>query len=182
MGATKVTSEILQSTFEQYKEFMKSQIYVKKIWDNRNSCEQVLNLQRPPTILSFCLYADISREYYYQILNNENNKFDSKLVDSITHIHAWITDYQITGAMLNELNPIIVSRLNGLNDTVNVQVTEQPVVNINLNALTGNTNKQLNENNIEDIEFTELDPIELSQNNAILTDIDTSEMQTNVNE
>ena len=182
MGLTKITAENLQSTFEEYKLFMQSQVYVKKIWDNRNSCEQVLNLQRPPTILSFCLYADISREYYYQILNNENNKYDSKLVDSITHIHAWITDYQITGAMLNELNPIIVSRLNGLNDTVNVQVTEQPVVNINLNALTGNNTKQLNENNIQDIEFEELDPIELSQNNAILTDSNTNELQIDVNE
>lgn len=176
MGLTKITAENLQSTFEGYKQFMQSQVYVKKIWDNRNSCEQVLNLQKPPTILSFCLYADISREYYYQMLNNENSKFDAKLVDNITRIHTWITDYQITGAMLNELNPLIVSRLNGLNDTVNVQVTEQPVVNINLNALTGNTNKQLSENNIEDIEFTELDPIELSQNNTILTDISNNEM------
>jgi len=182
MGLTKITAENLQSTFEGYKLFMQSQVYVKKIWDNRNSCEQIINLQRPPTILSFCLYADISREYYYQILNNENSKFDAELVDSITRIHVWITDYQITGAMLNELNPLIVSRLNGLNDTVNVQVSEQPVVNINLNALTGNTNKQLNENNIEDIDFEELEPIELSQNNTILTDDNSNEMQINVNE
>ena len=42
--------------------------------------------------------------------------------------------------------------------------------------------KPLNENNIQDIEFTELDPIELSQNNTILTDINTNELQTNVNE
>ena len=182
MGLTKITAENLQSTFEGYKLFMQAQVYVKKIWDNRNSCEQVLNLQRPPTILSFCLYADISREYYYQILNNENGKFAAELVDSITRIHTWITDYQITGAMLNELNPLIVSRLNGLNDTVNVQVTEQPVVNINLNALTGNINKPLNENNIQDIEFEELQPIELSQNNTILTDDNSTELQMNVNE
>lgn len=182
MGLTKITAENLQSTFEGYKLFMQSQVYVKKIWDNRNSCEQVLNLQRPPTILSFCLYADISREYYYQLLNGEVKTVDKQCVDIITRINAWITDYQITGAMLNELNPLIVSRLNGLNDTVNVQVTEQPVVNINLTALTGSTNKQLNENNIQDIEFTELGPIELSQNNTILTDHNSSELQMNVNE
>ena len=182
MGLTKINAEKLQRTFEEYKVFMQSQIYVKKIWDNRNSCEQVINLQRPPTILSFCLYADISREYYYQLLNGEVKTVDKQCVDIITRINTWIVDYQITGAMLNELNPLIVSRLNGLNDTVNVQVTEQPVVNINLNALTGSANKQLNENNIEDIEFAELDPIELSQNNAILTDSNESEMQMNVNE
>lgn len=176
MGLTKITAEKLQRTFEEYKVFMESQVYVKKIWDNRNSCEQVINLQRPPTILSFCLYADISREYYYQLLNGEVKKVDQQCIDTITRINAWITDYQISGAMLNELNPIIVSRLNGLNDTVNVQVTEQPVVNINLNALTGSTNKPLNENNIQDIEFEELYPIELSQNNTILNDISTKEL------
>ena len=176
MGLTKITAEKLQRTFEEYKVFMQSQIYVKKIWDNRNSCEQVINLQRPPTILSFCLYADISREYYYQLLNGEVKTVDQQCIDTITRINTWIVDYQIAGAMLNELNPLIVSRLNGLNDTVNVQVTEQPVVNINLNALTGSTNKSLNENNIEDVEFSELDPIELSQNNDSLTDISTSEL------
>ena len=105
-----------------------------------------------------------------------------ELFDVFIHIHEAIKDEQITGAALNIYNERIVSKLNGLSETINVQVTEQPVVNINLNALTGNNTKSINENNIQDIEFEELQPIELSQNNTILTDISSHELQTNVNE
>ena len=107
---------------------------------------------------------------------------DYALFQISTHICNSIDNYLLTGAVNNTLNPGIVARKLGLNDTINI-TTEQPVVNINLNALTG-TNKPLNENNIEieDIEFTEPGPIELSQNNTILTYSNESEMQMNVNE
>lgn len=163
----KFTANELQEKFEDYKIWLSNQSYIKKIWDNKAGCEQKINLPKPPTIQSFCLFVDINRTTYYDLINAESVNISEDLYNMITRINDWITDYQITGAMLNELNPLIVSRMNGLNDTVNVQVNEQPVVNININALTGRNNSALNENNIQDIEFEVMDPIELRQNNDI---------------
>ena len=141
-----------------------------------------MKINKPLTIISFCHYVGIDCQTYYNHVNGEYKDVQPELFDVFTHIHEAIKDEQITGAALNIYNERIVSKLNGLSDTINLQVTEQPVVNINLNALTGSNNKQLSESSIEDIEFTELGPIELSQNNTSLTDISTSELQTNVND
>lgn len=181
----KFTAEQLKQKFESYLIYMQTQYFLKPdmIRSGERAGEQInLKINKPLTIISFCHYVGIDCQTYYNHVNGEYKDVQPELFDVFIHIHEAIKDEQITGAALNIYNERIVSKLNGLSDTVNIQVTEQPVVNINLNALTGNANKQLNENNIQDIEFIELDPIELSQNNTILTDISTSELQTNVNE
>lgn len=181
----KFTAEQLKKKFESYLIYMQTQYFLKPdmIRSGERAGEQInLKINKPLTIISFCHYVGIDCQTYYNHVNGEYKDVQPELFDVFTHIHEAIKDEQITGAALNIYNERIVSKLNGLSETINVQVTEQPVVNINLNALTGSTNKQLNENNIEDIEFTELEPIELSQNNTLLADINTSELQTNANE
>ena len=181
----KFTAEQLKQKFDEYLIYMKSQYFLKPdmIRSGERAGEQInLKINKPLTIISFCHYVGIDCQTYYNHVNGEYKDVQPELFDVFIHIHEAIKDEQITGAALNIYNERIVSKLNGLSDTINVQVTEQPVVNINLNALTGNNNKQLNENNIQDVEFTELDPIELSQNNTSLTDNNSSEMQINVNE
>ena len=180
-----ITAEQLKKKFDEYLIYMQTQYFLKPdmIRSGERAGEQInLKINKPLTIISFCHYVGIDCQTYYNHVNGEYKDVQPELFDVFIHIHEAIKDEQITGAALNIYNERIVSKLNGLSDTINVQVTEQPVVNINLNALTGNTNKPLNENNIEDIEFSELDPIELSQNNTILTDHNNSEMQMNVNE
>ena len=181
----KFTAEQLKQQFESYLIYMQTQYFLKPdmIRSGERAGEQInLKINKPLTIISFCHFVGIDCQTYYNHVNGEYKDVRPELFDVFIHIHEAIKDEQITGAALNIYNERIVSKLNGLSDTINVQVTEQPVVNINLNALTGNTNKPLNENNIQDIEFTELDPIELSQNNTILTYSNESEMQMNVNE
>ena len=181
----KFTAEQLKQKFDEYLIYMKSQYFLKPdmIRSGERAGEQInLKINKPLTIISFCHYVGIDCQTYYNHVNGEYKDVQPELFDVFIHIHEAIKDEQITGAALNIYNERIVSKLNGLSDTINVQVTEQPVVNINLNALTGNNNKQLSESNIEDIEFVELDPIELSQNNTSLTDNNSSEMQINVNE
>jgi len=180
----KFTASELLTQFNKYIEYRKTQFDIK--YDCIRSGERAgetieIKIPKVPSVASFCHFIGITEKTFWNWINDEVNISD-ELLQLTIRIREEIKDIQLSGAMNGIYNPLIASRINGLNDTVNVQVTEQPVVNINLNALTGNTNKQLNENNIEDIEFTELQPIELSQNNTILTDSNESEMQMNVNE
>ena len=170
--------------FNKYIEYRKSQFDIK--YDCIRSGERAgetieIKIPKVPSVASFCHFIGITEKTFWNWLNDEVNISD-ELLQLTIRIREEIKDIQLSGAMNGIYNPLIASRLNGLNDTVNVQVSEQPVVNINLNALTGPSNRSINENNIEDIEFTELDPIELRQNNTILDDISTSEMQMSVNE
>ena len=181
----KFTAEQLKEKFDEYLIYMKSQYFLKPdmIRSGERAGEQInLKINKPLTIISFCHYVGIDCQTYYNHVNGEYKDVQPELFDVFIYIQEAIKDEQITGAALNIYNERIVSKLNGLSDTINVQVTEQPVVNINLNALTGNNTRSINETNIEDIEFTELDPIELSQNNTILNDHNSSELQTNVSE
>lgn len=180
-----ITADQLKQKFDEYLIYMKSQYFLKPdmIRSGERAGEQInLKINKPLTIISFCHYVGIDCQTYYNHVNGEYKEVRPELFDAFMYIHEAIKDEQITGAALNIYNERIVSKLNGLSETINVQVTDQPVVNINLNALTGNNTKSINENNIEDIEFTELDPIELRQNNTLLADINTSELQINVNE
>ena len=138
-------------------------------------------LEQPLTLEGFCLFSGVSYKTIKEYCSEEMEQKDYALFQISTHICNSIDNYLLTGAFNNTLNPGLVARKLGLNDTINI-TTEQPVVNINLNALTGSTNKPLNENNIQDIEFIELAPIELRQSNTILTDTNSSEVQINVND
>lgn len=164
--------------FNKYIEYRKSQFDIK--YDCIRSGERAgetieIKIPKVPSIASFCHFIGITEKTFWNWVNDEVNVSD-ELLQLTIRIREEIKDIQLSGAMNGVYNPLIASRINGLNDTVNVQVTEQPVVNINLNALTGNNVKSINENNIQDIDFEELQPIELSQNNTLLADINTSEL------
>ena len=47
--------------------------------------------------------------------------YDKELIQLFTHVQDIIRDNQISGAILNEYNANIVSRINGLNDTIDIQ-------------------------------------------------------------
>ena len=181
----KYTAEMLQDFWNEYLDWCQNSTVHKRkeLIRSGEMAGQIVEipLEQPLTLDGFCLFSGISYQTIKGYCSEECEKTDNDLFQISTYICNSIDNYLLTGAYNNTLNPGIVARKLGLNDTINI-TTEQPVVNINLNALTGKNNKSLNENNIEDIEFTELDPIELSQNNTSLTDINTSELQTNVNE
>ena len=166
----KLTKDILLSKFNLYIEYMQDQFFLKPdiIRSGERAGEQInIKINRPLTIQSFCLFAGIDVQTYYNHVNGDYKDQEPDLFDGFMYVNDYIKNDQISGAMVNIYNERIVSKVCGLADTVNVQVNEQPVVNININALTGRNNAALNENNIQDIEFEVLDPIELRQINDI---------------
>ena len=181
----KYTAEMLQDFWTEFLEWCQNSTVHKRkeLIRSGELAGQIVEipLEQPLTLDGFCLFSGVSYKTIKEYCSEEMEQKDYALFQISTHICDSIDNYLLTGAFNNTLNSGLVARKLGLNDTISI-TTEQPVVNINLNALTGAPNRSINENNIQDIDFEELDPIELSQNNTILTDISTSEVQMNVNE
>ena len=126
----KYTYNIMFPVFEKWLEFTKTQKFNKTIYDQRAGEQKVIQLDKPLTIQSFILFAKISKQTFYDIISDaEYNVYDYQLVDLFIRIQDMIQQNQIEGAILNEYNAQIVSRINGLSDTLNVQN------NVTVNAL-----------------------------------------------
>ena len=181
----KYNAEMLQDLWTEYLDWCQNSTVHKRkeLIRSGEMAGQIVEipLEQPLTLDGFCLFSGVSYQTIKGYCSDECEKSDNDLFQISTYICNSIDNYLLTGAFNNTLNSGLVARKLGLNDTINI-TTEQPVVNINLNALTGNNNKPLSENNIQDIDFEELQPIELRQNNTILTDDNSTELQMNVNE
>ena len=113
---------------KDYYNYSQKQTFNKKEYNSKLDIVKDIELQRPPTVNQFCIYAQISRETFYYYLNKEfdnvNNveqyKVQCKISDIITRVNEYIKEYQISGAILNELNPMLVARINGISEQINV--------------------------------------------------------------
>lgn len=143
------TYNVLKPVVENWIKYANEQTFEKTIYDQKIGEQKTIKLKKPLTIQSFILYAGISRQTYLDIKNDSEHKvYDKQLVDMFMRIHEYIQDNQIAGAILNEYNAQIVSRINGLTDTVNVNN------NISINALPVNIG-----NNVIDLTDSEFEVI-----------------------
>lgn len=158
--------ETLKPVVDEWLKIGKNQTFDKIVLNPKTGEQTTLKLKKPLTIQSFILFAKITRQTYLDILNDKEYKiYEQDLVDMFTRVHEIIQDNQISGAILNEYNANIVSRINGLSDTVNVESNLQPVINIALPNFAPDFAK-LQENNIQEVEFTEVKPLELTELNT----------------
>jgi hypothetical protein len=103
--------------------------------------EQIaVRIDIPPTVLGFCIFANIDKSVYYDYLNGNNEKVTKEITNIFTRVDDDIKNKQITGATVNLYNGNIVSRLNGLTDNMNINTNEQPSININIAGLPMNLN------------------------------------------
>jgi hypothetical protein len=118
----------LNEIVDNYLKFVPTQKFIKKEYNQKLDIVKDIELNKPPTVMQFCLFAAMSRETYYYYLNKEFDnvknteqyKLQCKLSDTITRVNEFIKEYQIAGAMLNELNPMLVARINGINEQINI--------------------------------------------------------------
>jgi len=158
--------ETLKPVVDEWLKIAKTQTFDKIVLNPKTGEQTTLKLKKPLTIQSFILFAKITRQTYLDILNDKEYKiYEKDLVDMFTRVHEIIQDNQISGAILNEYNANIVSRINGITDTVNVESNLQPVINIALPNFAPNF-VSLQENNIQDVEFKEVKPLELTDLNT----------------
>lgn len=128
----KHTAQTLELLFVEYKEWIKDQGY--KVATVLKTGEVVYHtVGKPLSIESFCLFADIAvRTFYGYLSENEQDKEymsveelaeRNELLQMSTRIREEIRDFQIGGATVNVFNANIVSRVNGLKEQQEIDVT-----------------------------------------------------------
>jgi len=161
----KYTPEQLEQKFKEYVIWNKenNKFYKRELLKSGERAGEIVDVDVTPplTIVGFCVFCEISKAIFFEWLSDINNP----LFDISMRIREQIEHNQISGAALDIFNPSIVARLNGLSDTVNVESNLQPVINIALPNFAPNF-VTLQENNIQDVEFTEVKPLELTDLNT----------------
>lgn len=148
----KFKPEELTEKYDKYIEWLKTQYYNKAdiIRSGERAGEQInIKIDKPPTVQGFCLYAGIKTQTLYNAIKGNSDNISDELLDTYTRIYESIQDYQVGGAVAGLLNPMLVARINGITETVNVNQTSlQPVIinvlgsPVNLTALYDNNYTQ----------------------------------------
>ena len=120
----KYTAEQIDNYFKKWvTEFLPTQYYIKSelIKSGERAGEQAdIKIAKPPTVQGFCLFIDCNKQTFYDLMNKESGNVNSKLSDSITRVHDYIQDYQVGGAINGLYNPMLVARINGIRETIDV--------------------------------------------------------------
>ena len=144
----KYNADSLRFVFEEYKDFNKNQGYNKPVYNPQLDKIVQLKVPKPQSIEGFCLFADIDIKTFYNYLNAEDHTVNgieslsteevekrNNLFQMATRIREEIRDHQIGGAAAGNYNASIITRLNGLSETINVNNTgTKETININIDG------------------------------------------------
>jgi hypothetical protein len=98
---------------------------------------EVINVKvkEPYTIESFCLFIEMTVQWFFKTMNEESDNKDNDLVEALIYVSTQIKRHQISGGINGVFNPMVVSRLNNLSDTVNqVNTGKSTDIKINVNG------------------------------------------------
>ena len=129
----KYTPEQLEQKFIDYIQWNKTdnKFYKRELLKSGERAGEIIDIDTTPplTIVGFCVFCDISTRIFFDWLSDESNE----LFHISTRIREQIQLNQISGASLELFNPAIIARLNGLNDTINVNTeSTAPIINITM--------------------------------------------------
>lgn len=160
----KYSPKELQKLFENYVTWnnTENKFYRRELLKGGEHAGKIVDIDLTPplTIVGFCVFIEVHKATFFDWINDSTNE----LHDIATYIREQIEQNQISGASLDLFNPSIVARLNGLTDTLQVESNQQPVINIALPNFVNNFGN-LSENNVENIEFEAVKPLELTEIN-----------------
>lgn len=135
------TPEDLEKTFNEYLEFMKTQTWKKQEFIKSGEfAGKIIELetQRPLTMESFCLFANINSKYLYQL--NEDTK--QKFSNIVTRIHETLREQKVSGAMVGAYNSNLVARLEGITDKHDI-TSNGDSISLNVNVSNPGLSKDL---------------------------------------
>ena len=144
----KYTADSLKFMFEEYKVDMQNFYYLRpELIKGGDYAGQVVNVKvpKPYSIISFCIFADITTGTFFNYCNKDSEDFNTykgkdlegriKLLEVALYVKESIQDHQVGGATAGIYNANIVARVNGLNDTINVNNTgTKETININIDG------------------------------------------------
>lgn len=102
------------------------EVTAKRFWnDQKHSGGKIVNLKISPpfTILGFCLFIGASRNWWNEFRSAQEKEKDSKFLGVIRYISDMIEMQQIEGAAIGAFNGNIISRMLGLVDKKETEVT-----------------------------------------------------------
>ena len=131
-----MTAEELENSFLTYQQWLEEETFERpELIKSGDMAGQVVNVlvKTPPDQLSFCLHAGIDLQTFYNYCTEEYKEKQKDLFEVATRVRAWISSKQLRGATAGIYNANIVSRVNNLQDNVNVEHSgEQQTINISL--------------------------------------------------
>ena len=138
----------LQSIFNAYKLHRKSNdVLIKRelIKGGQNAgLTADIQINKPLTIASFCLFADIEIHTFYRYVNRAHQSYPAELCKVFSRIQTEIKDEQISGAIVGLYDSRIVGKLNNIDtdDKPKEQERETVVINIGNKSLNLQINKR----------------------------------------
>ena len=120
----KYTAEQIDNYFKKWvTEFLPTQYYIKSelIKSGERAGEQAnIKIAKPPTVQGFCLFIDCDKGTLYNIVSGDSSNIDPELINAVARVHDYIQDYQVGGAINGLYNPMLVARINGIRETIDV--------------------------------------------------------------
>ena len=99
--------------------------------------QKELKIKKPITVQGFCVFASITTQTFYNYCNEDVQK-DIEMFDICTRIHDYIKGSLIDNSLVGRINPMLASRLAGINETVNVNADINSNININIAGINMN--------------------------------------------
>lgn len=115
--------ELLQGAMNYFEHCNNNPIQVSEIIKGGNNAGKLTTrpVKQMFMIEGLCVYLGINTKYLAQMLDNIKDRTDEesvRLTNVIKYIHDCIRLQRVTLAAANELNPLIVSRIEGLKDSI----------------------------------------------------------------
>jgi hypothetical protein len=146
IGAGNTPEELLQKAIIYFQRCDDNPIYRNEVIRSGKRTGEVIQIpvQRPYTIQGLCLHLGITRDYLLNVSNSDEKNDFYFVAKTIIEI---IQTQQLEGAMTGIYNPIIGSKILGLNNT---QPNTPTKTSINIEVITSENQKLIsNEQDID---------------------------------
>ena len=128
----KYTPEQIEQKFAEYVEQNKQcTFYRNELIKSGDKAGEVIRVEVPAplTIVGFCVYLGITKQTFYELLENKDKGF-SDILHACKH---YIEQNQLAGAAAGVFNPMIIARLLGLQENQRHEIATPDKITIDLN-------------------------------------------------
>lgn len=139
MGAPfKYTANELSSLFEQYKiQFKENVLFKPEMIKSGERTGEIVNVPQfaIPEKVDFCLFIDVARSTFDYWISEECEQINKDLHYIASRVNDFIQSYQTKAGLVGLANPMLVSRINNISETMNINnLGEQQQINISIDG------------------------------------------------
>jgi len=120
------TPEKMWELFEAYRKDVKGNPRIKVEYVGKDGETKHTPIERPLTLDGFYAFGYENGVTLHHYFDNPEGAYD-EYRGIITRVRSVVKAEQIDGAMVGHYNSNLTARINGINDSSNVTITEQPL-------------------------------------------------------